>query len=107
MRAWVPFIKRRGIWYHKTHAHLAEVREASGLLPASGRKQVDGTAARRGDGWGGAPRLLREPPEGPYSEPRLRENGGHSQGYGLPAGGLVRGWHALGFRLGACGRFEG
>src|SRR5919107_4272847 len=107
MRALVPFIKRRGVWYHKTHAHLAEVREASGLLPASGRKPVDGAAARRGDGWGGAPRLLREPPEGPYSESRLREDGGHSQGDGLPAGCLVRGRHGLGFRLGTCGCVEG
>src|SRR5918993_1802110 len=27
VRALVPFLKRRGIWYHKCHAHRPEVRE--------------------------------------------------------------------------------
>jgi hypothetical protein len=45
---------------------------------------MDGPAARRRDWRRGYSLIFREPPEGAYSKPRLREDGRHSQGEGFP-----------------------
>jgi hypothetical protein len=96
----VSHVKLLELWYHKLYAsrhrerniaRSAKVRAPAGRPPPFGRQQVDGPKTRRGHARHRHALLSNQPAQGPHREPRLREDGRHSQGDGFPARGVVRG----------------